>query len=207
MDEEEEIKERRRGRPKGSLNKASSLGNWQPKKWKPLYDWVIVRHLVGETNKEIAEQCDLHEAHVGNIIRSLRGQEEIAKIRGKGSFHKTVEAKLEHIKQKSIDRMVQFIDNDTAFEKNPIAATDRAINIAEKLGSIGKNAKEEGNKVINNHVMILNNPQVQDELTKALAFSATVRQLHSGEPAAEPVDIGLEELEQIEVPVIPQLQR
>jgi hypothetical protein len=95
-------------------------------KWKPVYDMIVAGHIIGKSNKELAEVYDYTTVSIVNILRSDRAQQMIAEA------HKNIRANVseninehmdlnERIRQKALKRVEEFLDKDELATNSPFA--------------------------------------------------------------------------------------
>jgi hypothetical protein len=179
----------RKGRPAGSKNKKIGFRNWQPKKWKVDYEMMVLMHVSGKSNKEIAESLDFSEVQVGNVLLCDEAQKRLDEI--KGRLHnrgKTIEEKLVYIMEKSTDRVVEFIDNDMTFEKSPISSVTKAMQCMEMI-DVRLRTGSKGDSTTNN--LILATETNLDRLLGAMHNSQKAKELNAGEFTISTVGSGI----------------
>jgi hypothetical protein len=95
-------------------------------KWKPIYDMIVAGHIIGKSNKELAETYDYTTVSIVNILRSDRAQQMIAEAHKniRENIQQTVTDQMdlnERIRQKALERVEDFLDNDELATNSPFA--------------------------------------------------------------------------------------
>jgi len=95
-------------------------------RWKPMYDMVVAGHILGKSNKALAEDYDKTTVTIANILRSDQAQILIKQA------HDTIRATVledvnnvvdihNSIKEKALKRVEKFLDNDVLATNSPFA--------------------------------------------------------------------------------------
>lgn len=117
---------------------------WRPKKWKPIYDQIVLLSVAGRSNKEIAEIVGVTPVHVGNVLRSPQA----SLIRGdilRKMQDKAIESVPEIIVKTTpmaAKRIRALIESDELFEKAPFAVADRAFKLLQTTGHLNSEASK-----------------------------------------------------------------
>jgi hypothetical protein len=170
---------KRRGRPKGTIAGKRTTEQWQPKKWKPLYDAIISLAVSGLKNVQIAQELKIDKITVGLIINSTEGQAKLMHLRVMQSqaVAKTLKDRLEKIQDKALSRVESVLNSDELAEAAPLKIFDRALRTLGSLGTV-KHPEEGGPKVVNNsqtNVLVADQAlmeQINVGVSKALEASA-----------------------------------
>lgn len=143
-------------------------------RWKPVYDMIVAGHIIGKSNKELAETYDYTTVSIVNILRSDRAQQMIAEAHAniRANITQTVDEHMdlnERIKQKALKRVEEFLDKDELATNSPFAY----MNTISKYTGISSGAVTPAVNIQNN---IQNNQTNVSEgalnrLTKALEIS------------------------------------
>lgn len=103
---------------------------YNPVTWKPLYDAIIMELIMfGSKKKVIAEKYKVTPQTVSNIINCEEGRVKIraAQERVRETMLRTIPQRMNDIAEKAVDRMQEFINDDTLYEKSPFAVIDRGM--------------------------------------------------------------------------------
>lgn len=184
---DEEIK-RKRGRPRGKNRRP--LKKWNPEKWEPVYDYIIVLSTTGKSNSEIGEITGYTKEHISNVLTSARGiaaKQEVIRIT-REKLSGTLEKRAETLADITLSRIHELLTDQEKFDAKPFQIIDRALAasrqfIKEKPTSPLDNNLPSGNinnGTINNidKAIILTGPQV-NQLTEGLKQLEEVKRLHA----------------------------
>lgn len=179
---EGEVIKRGRGRPKGSKNLSTQFQHYEPKKWEPWMDELVIYSLVGKkSNVELAKMFDITEGHVSNLLCTKHALErkEIYRQAVLDS-NPDISAQMASIQRKAAKRVNAFLDNDKVAEQSPIAFTSLAKGILAMTfpkgdSPVGTNITNTTN--IQNNVLATN-PEYLERVTKGLEGSMRVSELH-----------------------------
>lgn len=103
---------------------------YNPVTWKPLYDAIIMELIMfGSKKKVIAEKYKVTPQTVSNIINCDEGRVKIraAQERVRETMLRSIPQRMNDIAEKAVDRMQEFINDDTLYEKSPFAVIDRSM--------------------------------------------------------------------------------
>lgn len=153
---------------------------WIPKKWHPVYEVIVMMHVMGLDNKTIATRYNYTPQQVSNIINTPHAEviKKLAIERVRHSSLNTIETKLDAVVAKAAERVAAVINDDALFASNPFQVMDRSMKVLESKGYIASDKKPEGNTTnIQNNFIALPNPSL-DKLTAALNESDKVKQLN-----------------------------
>lgn len=124
----------KRGRPPGKSRRA--LKKWQPVKWTPLYEQMVALSVMGKSNTEIAEMFNYNKQQVSNILTCDHAiklkMELIRKIRGQ--LDGTLQERVAQIADKTVSLTHKLLNNEDAFEKNPVSVISTGLAVARQLG-------------------------------------------------------------------------
>lgn len=170
---------RKRGRPPGSGKRPAEMRNWEPKTWTSLHQAVVLRFCSGATQKEIAEQYELSEVHVNNIVNCKQGQALIQQVKDELLRKGNPAEKLAYLQNKTVERMVDFVDNDQLAANAPIAFIRESNKINQIVSGLSPdvNRSGDGPKTVVN--AIFNNVNIMKDLKDSLEFMKTVHALHA----------------------------
>lgn len=105
---------------------------WVPKKWKPSYQEVVMYHVMGYTNKEIAAATGFSHFHVGVILNCPQAEGVIDKCAEHLQAIKLgkQKARIERMADRALDRIEATLNDDDLAEAMPLPLMDRAIKFA-----------------------------------------------------------------------------
>lgn len=169
------------GRPRGSGKKLAVLRNWQPKEWTVEYEAITIGSCRGITNRELAKIFGKGEVQIGNILNCVRAVEFKETLR-KNLPTKEVETTYRYVLEKATERLKNFIDNDTVFEKTPIAAVDRAMKSMEMIDA--RLRAREGSQTQNNTLVLATEANVA-RLLNAMTKSKLSDQINADRDSAD----------------------
>jgi hypothetical protein len=121
---------------------------WEPKKWLVVYDTMILMHVAGKSNREIATELNYHEVQVGNILRSRQAMivKELVRRKLNEEITETIPEKLKRLEMAALGNVEAALTNATLQEKSPLALMDRSLAF---LKGIGKLEGEKSSQTIN----------------------------------------------------------
>lgn len=157
------------------MEEVSSNGSkkWQPKKWKPEYEKIVMMDLMGMKGYEIAEKTGFTPQHIYNILgcdEAIAIQKAlIGKIR-KESFNITDE--IQEIQKLTVKRLKQSLKDDNIFNTSRLGFIAKGIDVMKGTGEHLKNAPT--NQVINQFQLP---PSVADRFLAGLEKSDEARKL------------------------------
>jgi hypothetical protein len=162
------VSEKCRGRPKGVKNTYKS--RWNPKKWKVEHEVIVLMHVNGKTNKEIATLNNRSEVYISLLINSDKAKEMIERIRSNLPV-KSLEDRYSKIVNIATDRVIEYLEKDDLAQSTPGAMADRAMRAMEMIDSRLK-VREATN--VTHNTLVLATAENVDKLTRALARSDEV---------------------------------
>lgn len=135
---------RTRGRPKGTRNGKRLTTQWEPKKWKPLYESVVVHHIAGHKNTVIAKSLKCTPMAVSLIINSVAGRKRIEELRiiHEESLKTHVADRIESLHEVALKNVEKFINNKDYATASPIKHFDRSLKILQVTGAKGFNTPQ-----------------------------------------------------------------
>lgn len=148
---------------------------WNPKQWHPVYEEVALLDCLGLSRKEIALEKGFTEAHITNICQTPQAGmiREIFRRKMAKKYEQTVEARLETLAQRAMDRVESVIEDDDLAKKNPLGLFDRAITVLKSTNKI-----KEAPSQVNNNTLIVSD-EAMDKLTRGLDLADEARRLHA----------------------------
>lgn len=127
---------RKRGRPKGQVVRQTP--QWNPKKWKPLYDSILAQAILGVQNKRIAASLGIDPQTVSIILNSPAGQNRLAELQKlkQEAIKNSVELRLAALQDKALERVEKFINSEEIAVNAPVKMFDRSMNVLKGLGAM-----------------------------------------------------------------------
>jgi len=122
--------------------------HWNPKKWHPVYEEVVMLDIMGYKRTEIADMKGFTPAHITNICNCKRAEmiRELvsSKIRATvlEKSERTIEERMEAVTSKAVERIEAVIENDELAEKSPFAVYDRCMTYLRSTGKISDPEKD-----------------------------------------------------------------
>ena len=148
---------------------------WTPKKWKPIYEEIVLLSAAGKSNKDIGEFLGYSEQQISNILScpaAMTKKEEII-VNVSAGFLESEGLELQKVARKCIERVSKVLFDDEIFEKAPLAIHDRSITFLKAVGKL--QSGYEGTRVQNN---IFIGKEVQRNLIDGLEKANRVQELH-----------------------------
>jgi predicted transcriptional regulator len=169
---------RGRGRPKGSRNESMPFAHYEPKRWEPWMDGLVIHSLIGKSNTELAKMFEITVTHVSNILSTKQAAER------KEIFRESVLSKVPNIsetmaliQEKGVKRLLDFMNNDQLATNSPLSFINQAKSIVQM--TFPKNELPTGSVTNNIQQNILaTNPEFMDRLMRGLESSNEVAKLH-----------------------------
>jgi hypothetical protein len=152
----------------------SAPGAFRIMKWKPVYDMIVAGHILGKSNKDLAVDFDYTPVTISNILRSDMAQTLIAQAHDRiraNAVEKGIEVMDIHekIKQKALQRVDEFLDNDELAQNSPFAYMNT---IAKYTSAPAAPAASSVNVQVNTNVQQNNvSENSLNRLTRALELS------------------------------------
>jgi len=149
--------------------------HWNPKRWHPVYEEVVLMDLMGYKNIEIARLKGFTVQHISNILQTEQASRlrELAIARQRALGTQTFEMRLERATERAMNRIESVLENDEYAEKNPGGIFDRSLKLLQSTKKVGKT---DGTDVVNN-VMVVPASSIA-QMKEALAESDAVRARH-----------------------------
>lgn len=185
--------------PEEVLNPDKKVVKWSPKKWRPVYEVMVGLHVMGFSNKDIAERTGYTPQQVCNIVNSKQAAVIIKIITERirqGTFDvvekttKPMQERITDLQEKALERVEDVIGNDEIFEKAPFHMIDRSIKLLQATRIIGdenKNSNVNVNVNVNGGASTTPDgtpmPQLEElkRIRKGLEKLADIEAIH-GEP-------------------------
>ena len=158
----------------------SAPNGFKISRWKPIYDQIVGGHIMGRSNKELAEQFDYTTVTIGNILRSDQAQILIkqAHDRIRAEILEDTSEKVSiqvQIKEKALARVKDFLHNDEAARNSPFAYIN-TIKSLTGLSAPSTNPIPQVSVQVQNNTQINNTikPEQFDRMTRALEISSGI---------------------------------
>lgn len=164
------------GRPKGSRNYSAQFLHYNPKRWQPEFDLIVIESVAGKSNAELARLFGYTKEHISNILSTPQAAEVKERIRStiNKEFEGGIKDRLAKIGEKTIKHIEKFVEDEDGYSnKRPFDFVDRMLKIAQAVGSVGdKDATSRSNTtIVNGNALIVNQDQasgLRDALSKSM---------------------------------------
>jgi hypothetical protein len=196
-DEEIPIKDRvvaykKRGRPPGVKNGEGVTEKWEPKEWKPEYEFIVALSCMGLSRGVIVNKLkqdrgvEYSEQQISNILNCKQAAvvKQMLVNQTRKVAYDTIEDQLHGIASKATARIEEVFNDDKVRENNPISVASLGIKFLQGVGKLnGQNANSGGSASagggvttnIQNNILI----NAATDLAKALEASRRVAEIHS----------------------------
>lgn len=156
---------------------------WEPNKWKPVYESIVSKHILGLSNKELADQYGYTEQTVSNILSSEQAKIIIGLATNK--LRENAAELLSTMETRAMSNITRVLTSDKLLDKSPFQMLAASMDYLKSMGKIGKEDKKESGNVTNN--VILGSPEQVERFLKATDKSDEVlsRLLPAGSPSIE----------------------
>lgn len=150
---------------------------WVPKKWKPIYQEIVLLSSGGKSNGEIAKALGFSEQQISNILSSPQAKEEFKRIneKSRAKFEEDFSSRIERLSSRALDNMEKILFEEDYLEKAPIAMFDRSLSF---MKSAGKLTGDSPKNIQTTNIVI--GADVQSRLLEGLRKSNKVMELHGG---------------------------
>lgn len=165
------------GRPRGAKNRGYGNGKWEPLKWRVDHEAVVLMHIGGKSNKEIAEICEKTPFWVSLVINCKQAHKLIEEARARLPQRDFAD-RYARILNKSVERLENYLNDDVIARSSPGAMVDRSMRAMEMIDSRLKNLIHKDTEKITERTLILATDQNVDKLVAALTKSDEVTELH-----------------------------
>jgi len=152
---------------------------WAPKTWRPIYDQMIIMHIMGSKQTDIAEKLERTVVNVNNVLNCPQAQLIIKLLRDNvlKDAQATIGENIEASASKAAERMRAYIHDDGAYEKNPGAMVDRGLKILSAMGHT-KTGEGSGHGINVGGNAFFVDGDGMDKLVKALEDSKRAALMH-----------------------------
>lgn len=147
---------------------------WNPKRWHPMYEEVVMMDHMGYKNIEIARLKGITKEHVSNILNTdqAKALRELIVLRLRDKGTSTLEARLERAADKAMSRIEEVINDDEYAEGNKGGIFDRSLKLLQATKKVAKTDSPD----VTNNILIPAGALLQ--LKEAVAASDAVRARH-----------------------------
>ena len=177
-------------------NHGGAEGQYTAKNWKPIHTSIVLDYAQGRTVSQLCEKYGFAHSTIGNIVRSRKAKEILARIEG-NILRNGSESFPEAIKKAKIlafQRMQDFLQNDSYAEKSPFAFFDKAAKAVEVFSKLeSPSGPEAPASQTNVQLNIFQNPEQVSALTDGLNKALEVSQRYA---ELSPVSVDGSTLEQ-----------
>jgi hypothetical protein len=176
---EEATNKRGRGRPKGSRNVSVQFQHYNPKKWEPWMEALVLAKMQGKSNAELAASFDISLPHVSNILSTAKAEEIRQKLKVEISkMFPDASIKIGSIREKALNHIDSFLDKKELADAAPIAYIAQVQSIMKM--TFPEAEKNPGNVTnIQNNILLANGGELLDRIAKGLEGSKRVEEIHA----------------------------
>lgn len=157
------------------------------KNWEPHHEAIVLAFLGGASLSEIAEKSGYSYSWVSSLLKTPEALERISKVRANSKVAQegTIHQRLAALQSKALERVENFINNDTNEKLSPFQFFDRALKVAQGTGAIASGTPTPNINIVNNtQNNIQNNAVLSNDMAAQLldAFKGAdeVKRLHAG---------------------------
>ncbi len=173
------------GRPPGSKNRAAQFLHYNPKRWQPEFDLIVMKSIAGADNEEIGREFGYTPQHVSNILSTQQAKDLKEKIRStiETEFDSNLKTRIAGIGAKTLKHIEDFVARDDLADKSPFQFIDRVTKIAQSVGAIGSDTKSSvnNNTFVQGNALIINGEQA-DRIKDGLFKSTELDNIKIGDP-------------------------
>lgn len=152
---------------------------WRPKNWKPQYDEMIVKSLLGQTNLALATEYGYTPQHVSVILNSPQSLAAKRVIMGRmrGEVKEQLGDRLADLEDMALKRLHGFFSDEEVMRNSPIAVAEKSIQILKGTGAL----KEKVGDTINAKNAIFMDRDAVATIVDGLHKANEAMRLHSGD--------------------------
>lgn len=158
---------------------------WQPKKWEPIYDEMVLMACMGRDQSEIARRFGYTRDHVCVILNTK--QALVTKRLFLDKLQQTIDAtiaqRIEAIKDKALMRIAQTLNDDELYKQTPIQVFDRSVVILKGVGVLKDQPSGGSGGNVSGNIFI--NADDAKGIREGLAVANEAKRLNSGEIIVE----------------------
>lgn len=160
---------------------------WVPKKWKAVYEQMILLSFMGRTNRDIARLFNYSEMQVSNILTSPQAVVLKATLTEKviGDAQENVGETLRTTAVTASKQLKKALTDEKLWAANPLGAIDRTLKVLAAVGEIDSGTGNGVNINVNNNgrnntTLVVPN-EVAERLRKAIQISEAQHDQVEGE--------------------------
>lgn len=115
---------------------------WEPKKWEPIFDEMVLMSCLGKSQIEIARRFGYTTRHTNAILNSKQAKvtKRLILTKLQETIAQTIEQRIAGIKDKALTRIAQTLNDDKIFETAPMAVFDRSVTVLKGTGVLKESA-------------------------------------------------------------------
>lgn len=173
---------RGRGRPKGAANGKRFTEQWQPKRWKPLYDSILALAVAGFQNKAIAQELKLSAQAVNMILNSDQGRAKLAVLQARKQqvIAESIDGRIAKLQDTALARVEAVINNAELLENAPFKIFDRSMQVLRGTGVFKQETKEDDTpRTQNNLNLLIADPGLAKQIADGAAKALEATQRHA----------------------------
>jgi hypothetical protein len=169
-----------RGRPRLCDREANKQRAWQPKRWLPEYERIVLGSVAGVANTVLAQQFGFTAVHISNILNTEEAKKLKASIveQMRANALSSLPDQMERIAAKTVERVDKLLHDDGLFSQYPMQAIDKGFRIMEHLGLL--HAKNGPDINVARGVIVMS-PESAALMAQAMEKSNEVKRLYPGE--------------------------
>lgn len=151
---------RKRGRPR-TVNldgRQAVIKKWVPKEWKPVYEQIVALDCMNVPHGDLAVQFDYTKQMISMICNTPQAKilrRKMLDILAKKNEDFQVK-RFEAASSKAMQRINDFMDDDTLYEENPFAVVEKSLKFLQAKGVLksGNGVIKEGDTIIHGNVVV-----------------------------------------------------
>lgn len=148
---------------------------WVPKKWKPIYEEIVLRSAAGSSNEEIAVSLGYTTQQISNILNTPQAKEVLAGIgsRVREKFQESFGERIENLTLTALTNMEVVLKDETVREVAPLQMFDRSLSYLKAAGKL------QGDSPKGNTTNIVIGVDVQKNLLTGLQKANRVQEIYT----------------------------
>lgn len=164
---------------------------WEPKKWEPIFDEMVLMSCLGKSQIEIARRFGYTTRHTNAILNSKHAQlsKRLILTKLQETIAQTIEQRIAGIKDKALTRIAQTLNDDKIFETAPMAVFDRSVTVLKGTGVLKESASGGSGDVKGNNIFI--NADDLKGIREGLAVANDAKRLNA--PSDKKIEIDVTE--------------
>lgn len=158
---------------------------WEPKKWQPQYDEIIILSIHGVSNISIAERYQLTPQQVSNILNCEEGKRKIEEERKKSleQMQNGFTNRLDRLAGKALTVAEKVLERDGAIENmienHPLSLINNMMGILKATGKVIDKVNPAGNVSVSQTIQ-QNNITVNQQTNNIQVPIAVAERVNSG---------------------------